>query len=103
MTGVVAESNGLPVFAPKTALGTQNQNLFAAQLMAAAERRLPDLEARIGVGDFTGLLDWLRQHVHGFGRTLDSEPLIEQATGEPASERFFLDSLRRRYGPAHGL
>ncbi|MFN9368412.1 MAG: carboxypeptidase M32 [Planctomycetia bacterium] len=92
-------SAGLIGYFPTYTLG----NLFAAQLMAAAERRLPDLEARIGVGDFTGLLDWLRQHVHGFGRTLDSEPLIEQATGEPASERFFLDSLRRRYGPAHGL
>ena len=71
--------------------------------MAAAERDLPGLEGRIAGGEFGGLLGWLRQHVHAVGRLLESEPLVEQATGEPVSERFFLDSLRRRYGPAHGL
>jgi carboxypeptidase Taq len=71
--------------------------------MAAAERGLPDLDARIAAGEFAGLLGWLRHHVHAVGRLLESEPLVEQATGEKVSERFFLDSLRRRYAPAHRL
>lgn len=92
-------SAGLIGYFPTYTLG----NLFAAQLMAAAHRGLPGLDDRIAAGDFGGLLGWLRQHVHAVGRLLESEPLVEQATGEPVSERFFLDSLRRRYGPAHGL
>jgi len=28
---------------------------------------------------------------------------VERATGGPVSERWLLDSLRNRYGPAHGL
>jgi carboxypeptidase Taq len=92
-------SAGLVGYFPTYTLG----NLYAAQLMAAAERQLPGLDARIARGEFGDLLDWLRRHVHGVGRVLESEPLVEQATGGPASERFFLDNLRRRYGPAHGL
>jgi carboxypeptidase Taq len=92
-------SAGLVGYFPTYTLG----NLFAAQLMAAAERGLPDLDARIAAGEFAGLLGWLRHHVHAVGRLLESEPLVEQATGEKVSERFFLDSLRRRYAPAHRL
>ena len=92
-------SAGLVGYFPTYTLG----NLFAAQLMAAAERGLPDLDARIAAGEFAGLLGWLRHHVHAVGRLLESEPLVEQATGERVSERFFLDSLRRRYAPAHRL
>ena len=92
-------SAGLVGYFPTYALG----NLFAAQLMAEAERRFPDLDARLAAGDFRDLLGWLRREVHAAGRTLESEPLVERATGEPVSERWLLESLRRRYGPAHGL
>ena len=92
-------SGGLVGYFPTYTLG----NMFAAQLMAEAERSLPDLERRIAAGRFDDLLQWLRTHVHAHGRLLESEPLVEQATGRPASERWLVESLRRRYGPAHGL
>jgi Zn-dependent M32 family carboxypeptidase len=41
--------------------------------------------------------------VHAAGRLLESEPLVQQATGRPVSEAWLLESLRRRYGPVHGL
>jgi len=28
---------------------------------------------------------------------------VEQATGSPVSERWLVESLRRRYGAAHGI
>ncbi len=92
-------SAGLIGYFPTYTLG----NIFAAQLMAAAERRLPDLWRQISVGRFDDLLDWLHREVHAYGRALESEPLVEQATGECVSERWLVESLRRRYGPAHGL
>jgi hypothetical protein len=45
----------------------------------------------------------MRQHVHAAGRMLESDPLVERATGEPVSEAPLLASLRARYGEAHGL
>jgi carboxypeptidase Taq len=71
--------------------------------MAAAEARLGNLESRFAAGEFGPLLDWLRREIHGAGRMLESEPLVERATGTPVSADWLAESLRSRYGPAHGL
>jgi len=92
-------SAGLIGYFPTYTLG----NIFAAQLMAAAERDLPGLDGEIAAGRFDGLLAWLRERVHAVGRQLESMPLVEQATGSPVSERWLVESLRRRYGAAHGI
>jgi carboxypeptidase Taq len=92
-------SAGLIGYFPTYTLG----NIFAAQLMAAAVRQLPDVGGDIAAGRFAGLLAWLRQEVHAHGRQFDSATLVEQATGEPVSARWLVESLRRRYGAAHGF
>jgi carboxypeptidase Taq len=92
-------SAGLVGYFPTYALG----NMFAAQLMAAAEERLPGLAGQFAAGSFADLLGWLRREVHAAGRLHESEPLVERVTGRPVSEAWLLESLRRRYGPAHGL
>jgi carboxypeptidase Taq len=92
-------SAGLIGYFPTYTLG----NMYAAQLMASAEERLPGLEDRFAAGEFGDLLGWLRREVHAAGRLLESEPLVQQATGRPVSEAWLLESLRRRYGPVHGL
>jgi carboxypeptidase Taq len=90
---------GLIGYFPTYTLG----NVFAAQLMHAAETHLPALDRAMAAGTFTPLLEWLRAHVHAHGRLLDSERLVEQATGSPVSEQWLVASLRQRYGAAHGL
>jgi carboxypeptidase Taq len=92
-------SAGLIGYFPTYTLG----NMHAAQLMAAAERALPHLEEEIAVGRFAELLGWMRKHIHRRGRLLDSDALVAEATGSPPSERWLLESLRRRYGSAHGF
>ena len=92
-------SAGLVGYFPTYTLG----NMFAAQLMAAAEERLPGLDRRFAAGDFGELLGWLRREVHAAGRTLAADRLVERASGRPVSESWLLDSLRRRYGAVHGL
>jgi carboxypeptidase Taq len=92
-------SAGLIGYFPTYTLG----NMFAAQLMEAAERAIPGLGQQMAAGQFGDLLGWLRRQVHASGRTLESEPLVERVTGEPASERWLVESLFRRYGPAYGL
>ncbi len=92
-------SAGLIGYFPTYTLGT----MYAAQLMAAAEERLPGLPARFAAGEFGDLRHWLRREVHAAGRLLESEPLVEQVTGRTVSEAWLLESLGRRYGPVHGL
>jgi hypothetical protein len=67
-------------------------------LLAAAE-----LDRDLAAGRFDGLLTWLRQHVHAYGRQFESAALVEQASGEPVSERWLVESLWQRYGAAHGI
>jgi carboxypeptidase Taq len=92
-------SAGLIGYFPTYALG----NMYAAQLMAAAEEQVPGLEAGFAAGAFGDLLGWLRREVHAAGQLLESEPLVAQVTGRPVSAAALLESLRRRYGPVHGL
>jgi len=92
-------SAGLVGYFPTYALG----NLYAAQLMHAARADLPELDREIAAGRFAGLLEWLRRNVHAHGRLAAADRLVEQATAAPVSERWLVDSLRRRYGSAHGL
>jgi carboxypeptidase Taq len=92
-------SAGLIGYFPTYTLG----NIFAAQLMEAATRVLPGLGRQMAAGEFGELLGWLRRSVHATGRMLESGPLVERVTGAPISERWLVESLSRRYGPAYGL
>jgi carboxypeptidase Taq len=92
-------SAGLIGYFPTYTLG----NLYAAQLMHAAGEQVGDLDRLFATGEFQPLLEWLRGRVHAAGRTLESEPLVERATGRPVAAEWLAESLRRRYGAAHGL
>ena len=90
---------GLIGYFPTYTLG----NIYAAQLMQAAEATIDGLEGLFAAGDFLPLLTWLRTEIHAQGRMLESEPLVQQATGREVSAAWLAESLRRRYGPAYGL
>ena len=92
-------SAGLIGYFPTYTLGT----MFASQLLAAIRRAIPDLDAGLATGRFDELRGWLRREVHAAGRILESEPLIERATGMPVSGTWLAESLRERYGRAYGL
>ena len=50
--------------------------MAAAQLMAAARREVPDLDAALGRGDPSPLLAWLRAKVHGQGSLFEFNALL---------------------------
>lgn len=92
-------SAGLIGYFPTYTLG----NLYAAQLMAAADERLGGLDQQFAAGEFRPLLDWLRAEIHAQGRQFLSEELVERATGRPVSADWLAARLLGRYGPVHGL
>ena len=71
--------------------------MAAAQLMAAARRAVPGLEAALGKGDLAPLLGWLRAHVHGVGSSLEFNELLRAATGKPLDPADFEAHLTARY------
>jgi len=71
--------------------------MAAAQLMAAARRAIPDLEAALSQGDLLPLLGWLRANVHGKGSVLEFNDLLRAATGKALDPAAFEAHLTARY------
>ena len=92
-------SFGLFGYFPTYALG----NIYSAQLYAAAQADLPDLEDGIGRGELTPLLDWMRAHVHAHGRRYPAGELCRRATGHDLDSRPFVDYLRGKFCALYNL
>lgn len=71
--------------------------MAAAQLMAAARRDLPELDAALGRGELAPLTGWLRRKVHARGSLLGFNELMRHATGKPLDPKDFEAHLRTRY------
>ena len=71
--------------------------MAAAQLMAAARRAVPGMDAALGKGDLSPLLGWLRTNVHGVGSRLEFNDLLRAATGKPLDPADFEAHLTARY------
>lgn len=71
--------------------------MTAAQLYDAAKISVTRLEQSIQEGDFSPLLAWLRENVHGKGRSVGPSEILRQATGRPLDASVFKDHLRTRY------
>jgi carboxypeptidase Taq len=72
-------------------------NLNAAQLMFAAEKRVPGLRDQLAQGNYAPLLYWLRENLHQYGRRYLPAELMCRATGEPTQARFRIEYLRNKY------
>jgi carboxypeptidase Taq len=77
---------------PTYALG----NVYAAQIVEAAETAVGPLGAQIEAGEFQELLGWLRRQIHIHGQRYRAPELIEKATGRPPSPAALLRHLERR-------
>ena len=71
--------------------------MAAAQLMAAARKAVPDMDALLARGDISGLSGWLAQHVHGLGSSLGFNEILANATGEALNPAYFEAHLTARY------
>jgi carboxypeptidase Taq len=78
---------------PCYSLGAMN----AAQFFDAALRDVPEIPAAIERGDFSPLIGWLLQHVHGRGSSLTTPEIVKAATGQPLDAGIFRRHLERRY------
>jgi carboxypeptidase Taq len=86
-------SHGSFGYFPTYSLGS----FYAAQFFAQAGKEDPLLSEKMEQGITTGLLQWLRQRIHGSGRIWNSEEICKMATGETLNVRYFLDYLLAKY------
>jgi len=83
---------------PTYALG----NVVSVQLWQRAEADLGDLDAQFESGEFAPLREWLREHVHRWGRVFEPTELLERAAGGPLDPEPYLAYLRRKLESLYG-
>ncbi|HEY1314353.1 MAG TPA: carboxypeptidase M32 [Steroidobacteraceae bacterium] len=71
--------------------------VIAGQLNEAMRAARPALDEEIASGQFGGVMDWLRDNVHGVGARLPVQELIKQATGKPLTAAAYLRYLEAKY------
>jgi carboxypeptidase Taq len=76
---------------PSYALGC----LIAAQLWERLESDLGPQDEALAAADVGPIRTWLADHVHHVGRRLDTEPLVERATGRGLDVEAFLRHVSR--------
>jgi carboxypeptidase Taq len=78
---------------PSYALGA----VMAAQLYESMRTELPALDEQLAHGEFSGLFDWLRTHVHGLGAKVPVQELLKSATGKPLAATSFIRYVEAKY------
>jgi carboxypeptidase Taq len=76
---------------------------MAAQLYAAADRDLDDLDASVRAGEFDPLRSWLRENVHRHGKRYETDDLVRRATGEAFTADAFTDYVTDKYGALYDI
>jgi carboxypeptidase Taq len=77
---------------PSYALG----NVISVQLWERATSELGNLEEEFERGEFGPLREWLREHVHRWGRTFEPPELLERAVGGPLDAEPYVAYLRAK-------
>jgi carboxypeptidase Taq len=85
--------DGLFGYFPSYTLGA----MAAAQLMAAARREAPAIDAALAEGSMDPLQDWLTRKVHALGSRHGFNDLLRHSTGSALSADAFEAHLRARY------
>ena len=77
---------------PTYALG----NVVSVQLWERAEADLGDFDEQFQRGEFAPLAEWLREHVHRFGRMYEPQELLRRAVGSTMDPEPYLGYLQRQ-------
>ena len=78
---------------PSYTLGAVN----GAQIFASIKGEHADWQERFASGDTGFVREWLEKKIWSQGALLESQPLMQAATGQTTSPEFYLQHLRDRY------
>ncbi|MFP4384792.1 MAG: carboxypeptidase M32 [Spirochaetia bacterium] len=85
-------SAGLFGYFPTYCLG----NLYSAQLREAMMKEIPDYDTLIEQGSFKAILQWLREKVHCWGRSLSPPAICRNATGSVLDASPFIQYIKTK-------
>jgi carboxypeptidase Taq len=83
---------------PTYALGS----VISAQIWQRAKADIPDVEEALGRGEFLGLREWLREHLHRHGRKFMAKETIELVAGGPLDPEPFIAYITGKVDELYG-
>lgn len=86
-------SHGSFGYFPTYSLGS----FYAAQFYNKALHDIPELEQEIAKGNTSVLLEWLRTHIHAYGRLYTATELCTKITGKPLDFDEFMIYVTRKF------
>lgn len=92
-------SRGSIGYFPTYAMG----NLIGLQIWARLQEDIPDTEAQMARGDFSGIHAWLREKIYSQGRRYTPSELITRVTGSTMKPDAWLAYATNKYRDLYGL
>ena len=65
--------------------------------------KYPDWEARVAEGELSFVREWLKENIHVWGRTYNSDELAKKVTGKPLSEAAYCAYLKKKYSSIYSF
>ncbi len=78
-------------------------NLYCAQIYNKALEKMPNLSDDYKKGEFSNLLNYLRENIHQYGSIYRANDLIQRVSGEDLNSAYFMEYLEKKYYPIYGL
>jgi len=78
-------------------------SFYAAQYFEQAAKDIPALHEQLSKGETATLLQWLRTHIHVYGRRFTSEELCTRVTGRGLDFAAFMHYIEQKYQSVYGL
>lgn len=78
-------------------------NLYAAQFYNDALKKIPNLRNSFSKGDFSILLNYLRENIHQYGKIYHPKDLIKKITGENLNCDYFINYLQEKFFPIYSI
>ncbi len=78
-------------------------NIMSAQFYEAALAAYHDIPARVQVGDFATLHNFLGENIYRHGKKFTANDLLERVTGGPLSIAPYMRYLKTKYGELYNL
>ncbi len=83
---------------PSYALGSA----FGAQIYAHMQKQM-DFEKLLAEGKLEKIREYLREHIHRYGKKKTSRELLKEMTGEDFDPTFYVKYLKEKYGKLYGI
>lgn len=91
-------SQGSFGYFPSYALGSA----FGAQMYAHMKKEM-DVDKLLEEGKISVIRDYLREHIHKYGKLKKSREILKEMTGEDFNARYYVEYLKEKYGKLYRL